>query len=312
MMQIVQRPYAGETDKHAMAALVRAHPAGNLHIADLPYRLSSWALDDPQNAALWVDSNGRLRAWAVMQAPWWTIDYACHPEASPDVHRQALAWADQRARQLAGTDGPYACPSWFINAFAGQKERIAGLEAAGFACQADVGEHSWSKVWMVLAKEPVKVYQSPPGFVVRPLAGEGEVEAYVELHRAVFESKNMTIEWRRRTLRHPDYTPDLDLVIAAPGGRLAAFCIGWLNRRPASRPSGQIEPLGCHKDFRKYALGRVALTETLRRLQAGGAQTIHVETDYFRNTAYALYRSVGFRVVRNVLVFRKDYETTTL
>jgi len=309
-MAIRQRPYAGETDKYAMAALVRAHPAGNLHITDLPYRLSSWALDDPQNVALWVDANGRPQAWAVMQTPWWTIDYACHPQAGPDLYCQVLDWADQRARQLAGT--PYACPAWFINVFAGQKDLFHDLEAAGFACQADVGENSWSKVWMVLGtlrgSRPVKVYQPPPGFVVRPLAGEGEVEAYVELHRAVFESKNMTVEWRLRTLGHPDYVADLDLVVEAPDGRLAAFCIGWFNPHPASRPGGQIEPLGCHKDFRKYALGRVALSECLRRLQACGAQTIHVETDNYRNTAFALYRSVGFRVSRNVLVFRKDYD----
>ena len=307
-MQLIQRAYAGEADKQAMAALVRAYPAGNFHIADLPYRLSSWALDDPQNVGLWVDSNGRLRAWAVMQTPWWTIDFAFHPDAGPDIHRQILSWADQRAHQLSSSPG--APSAWFVNVFPGQKERIQALEAAGFASQADVGEDAWSKVWMGLSREPVKVYSPPAGFVVRPLAGAGEVEAYVELHRAVFESKNMTVEWRLRTLTHPDYVPELDMVVAAPDGRLAAFCIGWLNRRPASRPSGQIEPLGCYKDFRKYALGRVALTACLAQMQACGARTIHVETDNYRNTAFALYRSVGFHVVRNVRVFRKDYETS--
>ncbi len=308
-MQTIQRPYTGEADKYAIAALVRAHAAGNFHIADLPYRLNSWALDDPQNVALWVDPHGRLRAWAVMQTPWWTIDYACHPDVEPVLHRQVLAWADQRARQLIGT--PYSCPAWFINTFSSQTERINDLETAGFVCQSDVGEDSWSKVWMIMGSGPAKVYSPPAGFVVRPLAGASEVETYVELHRSVFESKNMTVEWRLRTLCHPDYVPNLDLVVAVPdgtpNGRLAAFCIGWLNKRPASRPTGQIEPLGCHKDFRKYALGRVVLSECLRRLQACGAQKIHVETDNYRNTAFALYRSVGFRVIRNILVFRKDY-----
>ena len=306
-MQLIQRAYAGEADKQAMAAMVRAHPGGNYHIADLPYRLSSWALGDPQNVGLWVDLHGRLRAWAVMQLPFWSVDYALHPQAEPELHSQVLAWADQRARQLCAAGGPDAHPAWFVNVFTGQKQRMRDLQAAGFADQADVGENSWSKVWMGMGNEPVRVYNPPAGFVVRPLAGDNEIEAYVELHRAVFESTNMTVEWRRRTLDHADYTPELDLVVAAPDGRLAAFCIGWLNRRPVSRPSGQIEPLGCHKDFRKYGLGRVALTACLARLQACGARTIHVETDNYRNTAFALYRSVGFRVVRNVLVFRKDY-----
>jgi ribosomal protein S18 acetylase RimI-like enzyme len=96
-------------------------------------------------------------------------------------------------------------------------------------------------------------------------------------------------------------------VVAAPDGRLAAFCIGWFQNNVASEPSGCIEPLGCHQDFRRYALGRIALAEALRRLQACGAQQIAVETDNYRSTAFDLYQSLGFRVVQDVLVYRKDY-----
>jgi len=54
-------------------------------------------------------------------------------------------------------------------------------------------------------------------------------------------------------------------------------------------------------------LGRVALSEGLRRLQALGAQNIFVETDNYRNTAFRLYESFDFQVIQNVLVFRKNY-----
>ena len=69
----------------------------------------------------------------------------------------------------------------------------------------------------------------PEGFVIRPLGGIEEVDAYVDLHQSVFESRNMTREWRMRTLDRPEHDPDLDLVVVAPDGRLAAFFIGWLN-----------------------------------------------------------------------------------
>jgi mycothiol synthase len=178
------------------------------------------------------------------------------------------------------------------------------LEAAGFACQADVGEDSWSKVFMRRSEEiPVRDYRVPQGFTVRTLAGEIEVEAYVSLHREVFESKNMTVEWRERTLQRPSYHPDLDVVIAAPDGRLGAFCVCWLHGK-----SGQIEPLGCHPDFRHYALGRLALAEGLRRLQAAGAEQVYVEADNYRDTALKLYEHMGFEVIRDVWVYRKDYD----
>jgi ribosomal protein S18 acetylase RimI-like enzyme len=36
-----------------------------------------------------------------------------------------------------------------------------------------------------------------------------------------------------------------------------------------------------------------------------------VETDNYRDAAFALYEAVGFRVQHNVLVFRKDYPSQT-
>ncbi len=152
----------------------------------------------------------------------------------------------------------------------------------------------------------MKDYRIPPGFNIRPLNGETEAEAYVALHRKVFDSEMMTLDWRKRTIRHPGHIADLDLVVEAPDGRLGAFCVCWLDS-DGVETTGRIEPLGCHPDFRRYALGRLALTEGLRRLYAHGASKVFVETDCFRSTAFDLYESVGFRVIRDVRVYRKDY-----
>jgi mycothiol synthase len=302
-MALSQRSCLTEADPYQMAALASRFSDNTLHVVDLPYRLSSWALDDPDNTRLWFDEKGQLVAWAVLQTPFWTIDYVCHPAIETWLHPEILAWADRRARAVLTT--AYERPSWYINVFPGQINRIKDLEKAGFESQANVGEDSWSKVLMLRSFEtPVKVYQPPEGFIVRTLAGENEVSPYVELHQSVFESKNMTVEWRLRTLKHPAYRPDLDIVVETPDGRLGAFCMCWFDPESAS---GQVEPLGCHKDFRKNALGRVALSEGLHRLQALGAQNIYVETDNYRNTAFRLYESFDFEVIQDVRVYRKDY-----
>jgi ribosomal protein S18 acetylase RimI-like enzyme len=198
---------------------------------------------------------------------------------------------------------------WFVEVFAHQTDRIRDLEDAGFASQANVGEDSWSKVLLHRpADMPVPDYSLPAGFTIRPLAGENEVEAYVRLHRAAFESKNMTVDWRRRTLCCPEYRADLDLVVVAPDGRLAGFCVCWLDIDSKGRPSGQIEPLGVHKGFRHLGLGRVLVSEGLRRLSLHGVQSVYVETDQHRNAALGLYEEVGFRPIHQILVYRKDYE----
>jgi ribosomal protein S18 acetylase RimI-like enzyme len=305
-MKLRMRAFAGEVDLREMAALVHAFPTINMHVVDLPYRFSSWALDYPENIGLWIDGNGALLGWAVMQTPFWTIDYAYHPQETTSLHQQILAWADERAQQVVDTLS--GRPMWFINVFTSQQDRIHDLEESGFASQADVGENSWTKVLMRRAGQiPIKASVLPDGFTIRPLGGEREVAAYVELHRATFQSKSMTIAWRQRTLERPEYIANLDLVAIAPDGRLAAFCICWLNRKSSGEISGQIEPLGVHEDFRKQGLGRCILAEGLRRLQQHGAGWVCVETDNYRDEAFALYESMGFHVAQDVLVYRKDY-----
>lgn len=305
-MKIGQREFSGETDIQAMIALAHVFPTDNLHVVDLPYRLSSWALDYPDNIGLWVNAEGQLLAWAVMQAPFWTIDYAYHPDADTNLHRQLLAWADHRARQVLGTPSGRSC--WLVMVFASQTDRIRDLEEAGFVSQANVGKDPWSRVLMQRSAQiPVSDYALPAGFIVRPLAGENEVEAYVQLYRAVFESKSMTAEWRTRALRRPEYLSDLDLVAVAPDGRLAGFCVCWLNEDSEEKPGGQIEPLGVHEDFRRLGLGRALLSEGLRRLYLCGADRVCVETDNYRKAALKLYEAMGFRLIQDVLVYRKDY-----
>lgn len=305
-MQITERNFSGRADLEAMAVLVRKFPAENLHVVDLPYRLSSWSFDFPENIRLWNDENGQLVAWAALQVPFWTVDYAVHPEFG-GLHPHILKWADEQAQKIMDT--PSGHPAWFVTVLASQTERIRDLEQAGFASQANVGDDSWTQVLMEYTfPNHAAGLPLPEGFIIRPLNGFDEVQAYVDLHQAVFQSKNMTVEWRQRTLQRPEYIPELDLVAVAPDGQLAAFCICWLAKDMNGQVSGQIEPLGVHADFRKLGLARAILVEGLKRLSAKGAQKIHVQTDNYRNAAFHLYESAGFHVIQDILMYRKDYE----
>jgi len=304
--QIRFRAFKGPDDLPAMAALARQQSAETLHIVDLPYRFSSWAMDNPDGIGLWDDERERLVGWAVMQTPFWSIDYVFDRNAGAALHTQIVQWADESATRLLGTD--YGRPIWFINAFADQPRRIDELESLGFSSQADVGENSWTKVLMRVDADATAPERSvPDGFLIRPLAGAAEVDAYVALHRAVFNSTSMTAQWRARTLSQPGYVAELDLVAVAPDGRLAGFCICWLARLPNGETVGQVEPLGVHEDFRALGLGRALLLEGLRRLVQNGATSVLVETDNYRDEAFKLYESAGFRVHKDVLVFRKDF-----
>ena len=292
-------------DIQPMIDLALLSRQNNFHIYDLPYRLSSWAVDSADNGQLWFE-NDQLVAWAILQTPFWSLDFVIHPAYENDLLPIILEWADQQATIIL--DSPFGRPSWYIHVFNDQFNRISVLEQVGYQSQSNVGEDSWSKVLMRRSKQALEKKHLPkPGFVVRPLAGEQEVQAYVHLHQTVFGSKNMREDWRSRILQQPQYQPNLDIVVQASDGNLAAFCIGWIMEDFEGNLQGQIEPLGCHPIYRHFALGRVALCEVMDRLIQMGAQSIWVETDNYRDTAFRLYQSMGFEVEKQVLVFRKDF-----
>jgi mycothiol synthase len=305
-LQITERNFSGKADLEAMVELVHKFPTENLHVVDLPYRFCSWSFDYPENIRLWSNENGELLAWAILQVPFWKIDYAYNPEFHRQVHPQILSWADAQAHKIVSA--PSGHSAWFVPILASWIDRIHDLEKAGFTSQANVGEHSWSQVLMEHSMQIPKDVNLPDGFYIRPLHGASEVDAYVELHRSVFESKNMTAAWRNRTLQRAEYISDIDLVIVAPDGQLAAFCICWLTKDDKDNISGQIEPMGVHADFRKLGLGRAILVEGLKRLSAKGATQIYVQTDNYRDAAFKLYESAGFHVLHDILMYRKDHE----
>ena len=300
-MKYHQRIFSDNEDLNAMRSLARSYPETHLHVTDLPWRLTSWALEKRENIGLWNDDSGQLAGWAVMQTPFWTIDYALRADCEADLQPIILDWVDERAKSTISTK--FGHPAWFIMVFANQQACIKQLEFAGWASQEEVGENSWSKVWMKHTL-PIPPAALPEGYAIQPLSGR--VEECVELQQVIFESKNMTVPWRRRTLDHPAYLADCDLVVLSPEGRLAAFCAGWMDGK-----FGQIEPMGVHADFRHLGLGRAILSDCLRRLYTHGAVNIHVETDSYRNSALELYQWAGFQVEQHVLVFRKNFEPET-
>jgi ribosomal protein S18 acetylase RimI-like enzyme len=300
----VARTVADEADPRRMAALVHAFPADHLHVVDLPWRLTSPALETPANTRLWEDERGNLIGWAIWNQPFAVFDYALAPTAgAAGLEDHILAWAVKRGRAVGRQRGE-RLPYW-VEVRADDAARRARLAAHGFT------ERDWSAAPMACdLTRPRPAPAAPAGFTIRPLAGVGEVAAYVDLHRLVFGGPAMTVAWRERTLRHADYHPALDLVAVDAGGRLVGFCVGWLLRHdPANggRAEGQIEPLGVHPDARRRGLGRALLLEGLRRFQEHGAAMARVETDAHRSPARRLYASVGFRAVGAILKYAQDF-----
>ena len=296
MSRFIARPYTGPSDWGRMLEVVDVHPGQHLHVVDLPYRLASWSLDDSRNACLWQDASGTLLGWAALQIPWATVDIAQHPDAT-GLKIEMLRWGLLRAQEWASEQKrEFTLYQGIVDE---QVEAQTWLTENGFT------PTDWQTIHLTRSlTEVVPGPQLPQGFKLRPLRGESEVADYVALHRAAFETNNMTVEWRARILKMSHYVPELDVVAVAPDGRLAAFCINWAL---PDRSEAQIEPLGVHPDFQQLGLGRAMVLESLRRMQGIGARLAHVETYSVNDPARGLYESVGFRVQRTPVTYSKTF-----
>lgn len=295
-MTLHQRPYQGQQDWAAIATLIQADTTF-YHPIDFPWRLCSTSLEDSRNAAIWADEGGVIRVFAALQFAWLTLDYAIHPaDRTPELERAVMRWADTRLHQVAAETGDHF--PFNVSAYAHEHERITFLEGLGYTRW----EHS-----LIVQSRPLIDLPSPPladGFTIRPIDPQREVEAYVELQRAAFETNNMTVVWRNHTFNAPLYNPQLDLVAVAPDGRLAGVCIWWY--QPALK-AAQIEPLAVHPDFQHLGLSQSLMAEGYRRAVALGAAEAHVETYSFSEPALRAYEAAGFHQITEEFKFYKEY-----
>ncbi len=155
--------------------------------------------------------------------------------------------------------------------------------------------------------ETLPEFPLPAGFTIRPVLGESEVDALVELHRAAFGTKNMTVEERLAIMRTSDYDPALDLLVISPSKELAAFCICTITKE-----NGQIisytDPIGTHPKYQKLGLARALVAYALHLLKNRGAVKTLLGTSSENLAMQKLAELLGFRVFREDIWLTRNLE----
>jgi mycothiol synthase len=297
------RPIAGPTDRPLLAALLRAIPNNREYpgVEDLGDLLEDTAIDRVRDTRLWLAPDGSALAMAWLRPEYNTLFFHLHPSAGP-VADELLRWGAGRAAEAGGERGEPL--RLLARANSDNPARVALLRRHGFS-QED---------WFVPHYErplasPIDPPALPEGFTIRHVAGEGEVEDYVALHRAAFGTEVMTAEARLRSMREPTYEPELDLVAVAPGGELAAFVVGWIDHEEQARSGrrvGWTDPVGTRPQYQRLGLARALLNEACRRLQERGIEVAATGTGSWNAPMLALAEATGYREVYRSLAFGKD------
>ncbi len=267
--------------------------------ADLHELLDAAALQETTHACIWEDESSNIAAFAILALRYCNCYFLIAPQASSaEIARDILDWA---AGQLHATGN---CTTIDTPCRDTDAERVAQLERHGF-----VRQETQTLYMSRSLSEPILPAVFPEGFTLRPAAGEQELEAIVALHRAAFGTQNMMIENRRAIMRNPAYIRELDLLLEAPNGTLAAFCYCTIPKEAnelSGRNEGEIAIIGTSPAYQRRGLGRAMLLVGLQRLKDFGVETATLGTSSENEGAHFVYFSVGFQVSHRALWYSKS------
>ena len=299
---------AGRDLEQMLALLAEGRRANNgtyyVHTGDLRWWLFYTTRQRWGDIHLWEDESGALLGWALFSPDWQAFDVFVQPGLRGSTQAEAIyTWSVAGITETVRRAGGKAVRTLWIS----EKDDVmtGWLGRWGFVPDE---EYRYMNYMTRSLADSLPGALLPAGFLLRPVAGEGDLAQRAAAQHAAFESSMPMDEYCRRYLRFmrsPVYRPELDIVAAAPDGRIAAFCIAWLD---AANRVGLFEPVGVHPDFQRRGLGKAVVLEGLRRMQANGMEQAIVCSLWHSPAALALYESAGFRTVDTLQAYTKEIQ----
>lgn len=292
---ITHRPYTGEHDYQRLRAFLQSMyalkgPCPPITIGDL----DCWRFWHPdpkgyiQSCGLWQDIDSHLVgfAWPGIEPDGdGIIDLCVHPQHA-NLLDAMLIWSEVWLQRAMPSDTLSLDVT--MSALEHNAELTTVLTARGYSRTDHY--HHWYRERSLA--ETVPDWSLPLGYMIRHMEGRGDMERLAELSNLSEAGEEITAATSRAMMDAPTYRRDLNLIVCAPDGTFAAFCIMWydeINR------VGQFEPVGCHPHHRRKGLARAMMIESLQRLRHLGATHALVTTSRRNQAANALYESLGFR-----------------
>ncbi len=297
------RHYQGPEDLYraqaALMAWVRERGQGAyLHKGDVGHRLfnSCFQYDPADVMRYWLDENGEICAFAVLDLPWDAFDLQVAPalRLSGD-HIEVFEYCERETLRLAGRTGKRV------------KEiivEVGDCDPAYVAFVLDRG-YAFAKVSMALTRHDLRRLPEAPlpaGFRFQQATADDAAQL-AEVHNHSFTSK-WNAESYGKVFRAPHM--EYEFVVVAPDGRFAAFTNVWVDEINRSL---LFEPVGTHSDFRRMGLGKALMTHVLERMIAERgivcAYVCHAPPSA-NPAAAALYASVGFEKLQEIHEYSKS------
>jgi len=147
---------------------------------------------------------------------------------------------------------------------------------------------------------PVEVTPVPEGATLRNFEPGRDEEIWLAQNNAAFADHPEQGAWHEDDLAERTHEPWFDpsgFLLLEIDGRLAASCWTKVHELHPDR-FGEIYVVSVHPDFQGRRLGRVMVTQGLAELRRKGVASAILFVDESNTGARALYRALGFALVR--------------
>lgn len=290
--------FSGPADMRAMCELsitLRKHGLGAEHSGDLNWAAYMHTQMNPQrDTRLWWDGV-TLAAWATSNKYGLTFALSYAQRENLALLRRILAWAKEHVRALSPDGVPPA--EFSTGCFASHLPHVHMLAELGFTPSEEGSLFVNQRSLAVPIPDPAL----PAGVVIRPPAGEHELDRRALLHAIVWHPSKVTPEGYRITRSAPGYDATLDMVAVLPDRSLGAYCICWPEQATGTC---EFEPVGTHPDHRRQGLASAVMYAAMRRARAMG---LHTALVYCKAENLAFYQSLGFNPIDRTVEYVKPF-----
>lgn len=319
---LVFRPFGGETDYDAMAAVANAayQADGQDYVetsGDMRNRYTTLVNCDPQRDTLFAEVNGRLIAFGrttfanqIDGVRRYMIVATVHPEwRHKGLGRAMLRWFEARSRTIeAGQPEPAPKESIFFT-FCDEHQpyKRALLESEGYLPM----RYAFEMVRKL--EEPIPDFGLPPGFEFRPAQPEhfrtiwqADQDAFRD-HWGYSPGTEASYRFWRESRR---FQPELwQVAWNIADNRVAAQVLNYVDHeenKTFGRLRGYTEDIGTQREYRRMGLARAAICASLNMFRNMGFHEAALGVDAENLTgALRVYETCGFRVSHTETLYRK-------
>jgi len=235
---------------------------------------------------LWETPSGELAAVLNREGAGQAFFQVDPRQRTAALEEEMLTVAEEHLTSMGASCGR---PVLAVYAHDVDELRTEMLTRRGYARRAD-----WQEV---LRKRdltlPTPDASLPDGYSIRAMGGiddhaKRSWASWRSFHPDEPNDKYGGWEWQRNVHKAPMYRRDLDLVVEAPSGEIAAFACLWYD--DVTR-AVCYEPVGTMPEYQRRGLAKAVIAEGMRRAKEMGATLVTVGGGESNPPAEALYAS---------------------